>query len=344
MARDKRNGERIFPYLGGEEVNDSPTHAHHRFIIAFESFPLRRTNLNCSWHTADVTLRAQWLQSGVVPEDYPYPVAADWPDLLAIVKDRVSQKRLEGNRSKSWWQFERPRPELSAALLQSQEVLLHCQTGQAFGFAFSEPRKVFSHKLIVFPKASFGELSLLQSRVHEVWARLMGSSQEDRPVYTPTDCFQTFPFPSDLSSLQDIGRAYYDFRARLMVQNNEGLTKTYNRFHDPEEQSEDFKKLRSLHHAMDRAVLDAYGWTDIQPVAQHEAEFEEEAIDEDDFSGAKKPKQKYRLRWPEEVRDDVLARLLILNEQCAAAEALEPKAKKKGKRAATPLFDSRDLE
>jgi hypothetical protein len=55
---------------------------------------------------------------------------------------------------------------------------------------------------------------------------------------------------------------------------------------------------------MDRAVLDAYGWTDIQPVPQHEAEFEEEPADEGDFSGTKKSKQKYRLRWPEEVRDD----------------------------------------
>jgi hypothetical protein len=61
-----------------------------------------------------------------------------------------------------------------------------------------------------------------------------------------------------------------------MVRNNQGLTKTYNRFHDPEEQSDDFRKLRALHQAMDRIVLDAYGWTDIQPVPQHEAEFEEE--------------------------------------------------------------------
>lgn len=95
---------------------------------------------------------------------------------------------------------------------------------------------------------------------------------------------------------------------------------------------------------MDRAVLDAYGWTHIQPVPQHVAEFEEEPTDEDDFSASKKPKQKYRLRWPEEIRDDILARLLILNEQRAAAEALDPKTKKKSKHAVTPLFDSGDSE
>jgi hypothetical protein len=165
--------------------------------------------------------------------------------------------------------------------------------------------------------------------------------------YNPTDCFETFPFPADHESnpaLELAGREYYEFRTSLMVRNKQGLTKTYNRFNDPEEQSADFQKLRALHHAMDRAVLDAYGWKDIQPVAQHQAEFDEEAIDEDDFSGAKKPKQKYRLRWPEEIRDDVLAKLLILNERRAAEEALEPKTKKKAKRATTPLLDAADLD
>jgi hypothetical protein len=96
---------------------------------------------------------------------------------------------------------------------------------------------------------------------------------------------------------------------------------------------------------MDRAVLDAYEWQDIQPVSQYEHEFAEETTDEDDFSGTRKPKQKYRLRWPEEIRDDVLARLLILNEQRAAAEGLEVKTKKKkSKHVASPLFDSEEPE
>ena len=166
--------------------------------------------------------------------------------------------------------------------------------------------------------------------------------------YTPSDCFETFPFPSTMRrnpTLEAAGREYHDFRASLMIRNNEGLTKTYNLFHNPEEQSEDFQKLRSLHHAMDRTVLDLYGWTDIQPSATHEPEFEEEPTEDDEFSSAKKPKQKYRLRWPEEIRDDVLARLLILNEQRAAAEALEPKAKKKKSKPATKsLFDPGDSE
>jgi hypothetical protein len=50
-----------------------------------------------------------------------------------------------------------------------------------------------------------------------------------------------------------------------MVANQQGLTATYNRFHDPDERSDEIRTLRDLHAAMDRAVLDAYGFTDLQP-------------------------------------------------------------------------------
>ena len=97
--------------------------------------------------------------------------------------------------------------------------------------------------------------------------------------YTPSDCFETFPFPPNFETdpaLESTGRAYYDFRAALMIRNNEGLTKTYNRFHDPDERSPDILKLRELHAAMDRAVLDAYGWTDLKPTCEFLLDYEDE--------------------------------------------------------------------
>jgi len=247
-----------------------------------------------------------------------------------------------------WWRFERLRAELYAAVQRSEGAFVLSRVSPQFAITRLPARTVVAESTVVFAAiGAWRDFAVIQSTLHEIWVRMMASSLEDRLRYTPSDCFETFPFPLDYESspaLKAAGSEYYEFRAALMIRNKQGLTKTYNRFHDPEEQSADFMKLRALHHAMDRAVLDAYGWTDIQPVAKHEVEFEEEATDEDDFSSAKKPKQKYRLRWPEEVRDDILARLLILNEQRAAAEALEPKTKKKSKHAATPLFDSGDQE
>ena len=136
--------------------------------------------------------------------------------------------------------------------------------------------------------------------------------------YTPSDCFETFPFPGGWEThrgLETAGREYYDLRAALMVRNGEGLTKTYNRFHDHYQIDPEIVTLRSLHAAMDRAVLDAYGWTDIPTDCEFLLDYETDEAEQ--ASTRKKP---YRYRWPDEVRDEVLARLLELNAQRAAEE------------------------
>ena len=59
-----------------------------------------------------------------------------------------------------------------------------------------------------------------------------------------------FPFPDDWEThpaLEGPGRAYYEYRAALMVRNDEGMTKTYNRFHDPYENDPEIAELRELH-------------------------------------------------------------------------------------------------
>ena len=144
--------------------------------------------------------------------------------------------------------------------------------------------------------------------------------------YTPSDCFETFPFPEDFetnSALEAAGKAYYEFRAALMVRNNEGLTKTYNRFHDPEERSPDILKLRDLHAAMDKAVLEAYGWHDLAESATCEFLLDyEEDEDEEENGGGRRRKKPWRYRWPDDFRDKILARLLELNRQRAEEERL----------------------
>ena len=71
--------------------------------------------------------------------------------------------------------------------------------------------------------------------------------------------------------------------------------KTYNHFHDPDERSPDVLKLRELHAAMDRAVLDAYGWNDIPTDCGFLLDYEEE----DDDEGSRKRRKPWRYRWPE---------------------------------------------
>lgn len=112
---------------------------------------------------------------------------------------------------------------------------------------------------------------VMQSRVHEIWVRFFASSLEERLRYTPSDCFETFPFPKDWrtnEALESYCKCHDEHRAELMVRDEGdqfGLTELYNRFHDPQCEDEGITRLRALHEEMDRAVLAAYGWQTLTP-------------------------------------------------------------------------------
>ena len=321
IADDPRAEEVIRPYIGGQEMNFDTTHQHHRYVINFRDWPLRRADIGETWEEADADRRNELRRQPVVPSDYPDPVAADWPELLGIVRDEVKPERMvqndEGGR-KRWWQFLRTRPELHSSIIGKQRVLAISRVGQHASFAFLPNGMVYAESMIVFPVDTYSALCTLQSRIHEVWARFFGSSFGDGLRYTPSDVFETFPFPDNWEthpSLEAAGKKYYQFRADLMVHNQQGLTKTYNRFHDPNEHDMAIARLRELHAAMDRAVLDAYGWSDLPTDCDFLLDYE---IDEEEWGRRKKP---YRCRWSNDVRDDVLARLLELNASRAEQES-----------------------
>ncbi len=326
VATEPRNRSVIFPYIGGEEVNSSPTHAHHRYVIHFYNYPLRRDDLGRSWSNGNDDQRLEWLRQGIVPSDYPEPVAADWPELLEIVRKKVMPERLiSARKSKSsharravvWWQLYHQAIDLHTALANLERVLVISRVGQSAAFAFLPTGMVYSDSLVIFPFETHAAFCALQSRPHEIWARFFGSSMKDDLRYTTSDCFETFPFPDDWHTHPDLERTgadYYRYRADLMIRHDEGLTKTYNRFHDPDETDPEIAMLRDLHAAMDRAVLDAYGWTDIPTDCEFLLDY---TVDEESWGTRKKP---YRYRWPDEVRDEVLARLLALNAEQFEAE------------------------
>jgi hypothetical protein len=122
-----------------------------------------------------------------------------------------------------------------------------------------------------------------------------------------------------------LGEAYHNYRASLMVARNEGLTKIYNRFHERNETAEDIVLLRELHAAIDRAVLETYGWHDL--AGRAEPIFLDETNEDDHtYQG--------RLFWPAAFRDEVLARLLALNAERHAEEVrlgIAPGMKKKSR-------------
>lgn len=286
IERNPDCNELIFPFIGGEEINTSPIQEHHRFII----------NL------------------GAMTEEE----ARRWPELMEIVERRVRPERMRVKREahrQRWWQYGDRRDELYSRMRQMTRVLVNSQVSSHLSFAFQPTNRVFAHTLNVFTLDSNAAFAILQSRIHEIWARFFASSMKDDLRYTASDCFETFPFPEDWQSspaLEAAGKAYYEYRAALMIENNEGLTRTYNRFHDPDERSPAILRLRELHAEMDRAVLDAYRWSNIPTACDFLLDHDDGDAEEEE-GGKKRKRKPYRHRWPDDVRDDVLARLIELN-------------------------------
>ncbi|PJB36854.1 MAG: hypothetical protein CO108_22395, partial [Deltaproteobacteria bacterium CG_4_9_14_3_um_filter_63_12] len=243
VAKDARNAERIFPYLGGKEVNTSPTQEFDRYVINFGKLSLEE--------------------------------AERWPDLLGIVREKVKPERdrLADNpdgrrRKKFWWQFGRDTPSLYEAIAPLERCLVTARVSKHLMMSFQPTDRVLNEKLYVFPFDSMPYFALLQSRIHGPWTWLLSSTLETRLNYSAVDCFETFPFPSPStlaagSPLDAAGRALYEARAAFMVETNQGLTTTYNLLKDPSCGLPAVVRLRELHESMDRAVLEAYGWGDV---------------------------------------------------------------------------------
>jgi len=257
VRRDLRNAARIFPYLGGREVNTSPTQDFDRYVINFGSMSLEE--------------------------------AGRWPDLLAILREKVKPEREIVNREahrRYWWHYGEKRPGLYGAIAPLPRCLVTARVTKHLVFAFQSTDRVASEQLFVFALSAHAHFAVLQSRIHEPWARLLSSSLEDRLRYAASDCFETFPFPRDVhltptSPVEAAGQALYEARAAYMVKTQQGLTKTYNHLKDPACVDPPVVELRRLHEAMDRAVLDAYGWGDISvpPYEVDSPVFKEEVID-----------------------------------------------------------------
>jgi len=245
----------------------------------------------------------------------------EYPDCFHIVEEKVKPERLgkaKDVEAAPWWQFWRSRSELYRTITGFERVFVGVLHTKFWSVAAYSSEMVFSHAVTVFALQDLAYLALLESFVHEAWAREYSGSLETRLRYTPSDCFETFPFPRKLTVLEKTGTHFLDCRRELMIAHQEGLTKSYNRFHDPDETSADIKKLRQLHVEMDNAVAAAYGWTDL-----------------DLGHGFHETKQGVRYTISEPARREVLARLLKLNHERYAEEVKQGLHEKKKKTKAT---------
>jgi hypothetical protein len=293
VIKNLDNKDVLFPYLNSEDLNSCLDQSSIRWVINFKDYPLdaEHDDKKC-------------------PKGRPY--ASDYPDCLSIVTERVKpvrDKKITGNSTdqdtaKRWWQFKRPTTVLYNAIANLKRVLVRGEVSSHLTYNWRPITDVFSHMLIVWAIQDDYLLTLLQSSIHGIWTLKYRSTLGKGIRYTPSDCFETFPFPPLTNDLGKIGEAYYAYRQSLMQANQEGLTKTYNQFHDPNKNDVAIQKLRELHIEMDNAVAAAYGWQDLK--LQHSFHQTKEGL---------------RFTISETVQRELLDRLLQLNHERYAEEA-----------------------
>jgi len=273
IEKNPQNKDILFPYIGGDEINSDPDQLAVRWVINFFNWPLERVK--------------------------------SFGDCFSIVESKVKPTRAKNKRKhtrEEWWQFEHLRPELYKTIHDLDRVLVQTVHTKYLAPTFLDVRHIFSHALVVFALQRYGNFVELHSSIHEAWVRERSGSLGQTLRYTPTTSFETFPFLSldnlKPHPLDEIGEEYYSHRKEVITNSNEGITNTYNRFHNEKEKSADIAHLRDLHVKMDNTVATAYGWSDL-----------------DLGHGFHETPQGVRFTISEPARREVLARLLKLNHE-----------------------------
>lgn len=329
IQRERDNARALSEYIGGKELYSEPKQRPTRWVINFRDWPLERA-LPTEWQTADDTMRREWERGGRAQPGYTGAVAADYPDLLAIVRQKVKPEREQVNREQRrirWWQYGDRQPSLYRAIAGLRRTLVVTQTSETWAPVFLPTSYVYSHKTIVLATSSDAVFAILQSSLHQLWRDSRGSTMRTDRVYTPSDCFETFPFPRPdrevVQLLSRIGEEYHALRAEACASRRIGLTRLYGLFLDPateqdgspvrrqEPPFEDIRRLRSLHAEIDRITLAAYEWTDLDPRHAFYA-------GRDAGSGAVEHDARFTIH--PEARGEILRRLLALNHEQAAEE------------------------
>jgi type II restriction/modification system DNA methylase subunit YeeA len=213
----------------------------------------------------------------------------------AIENVRLHREQMEeGKDRRNWWQLARWRPAMLEQLRGLARYISIPRVAKHHICAWTPSSVVPDNALVVVAKDDDSTFGILQSHIHGIWSLRMGTSLEDRPRYTPTTCFETFPFPESLTPNLSASVYADDPRAQRIADAARALVEARDRWLNPPEWTDripevvpgypdrivakpgfgaELKKrtltnlynarpawLDHLHRDLDVAVAAAYGW------------------------------------------------------------------------------------
>jgi len=235
IEEDRKNAEVLFPYLSGEDLNSLPDIKAPRWVIDFND------------------------RSEAEAKAYALP----YERVRALVKPERLKKNRKAYRD-YWWQFAEKLPAMRQAIRGLDEVIVLAQVSKTLMPVRVSNGHIFSHKVIVFATDSYAEQAVLSSSVHQIWAMKHSPTMRADVSYSPSDVSLTFPRPDQSDRLAEVGRTLDSERREVMLRRKLGLTKLYNLVNDPDYTDDDVTRMRDIHVELDQAVMEAYGWSDVE--------------------------------------------------------------------------------
>ncbi len=124
--------------------------------------------------------------------------AAGYGEAFEHVRKAVLDARLKNRDPRvreNWWRFRRSGDGVRAAALRQPRLLGTTMVAKHRLFQWIDSAIQADKTIPIFARSDDYFFGVLHSSIHELWALRMGTQLEDRPRYTPTTCFETFPLP-----------------------------------------------------------------------------------------------------------------------------------------------------
>ena len=204
----------------------------------------------------------------------PHAQAALYEAPFEYVSKHIRPTR-ENNRDRQrrtyWWRLGRSGEDLRTAVSSLKRFIVTPRVSKHRVFAWVRPETLPDSAVVAIARDDDHAFGVLHSRFHEQWALATGTQLETRPRYTPTTCFETFPFPRPTEEQREaIGTAAAELHslregwlnppgASAAELRKRTLTNLYNQRPT---------WLANIHVRLDAAVADAYGWPADLPDAE----------------------------------------------------------------------------
>ena len=232
------NADVLKPYIGGQDITG---HNKDRWIIDFQGKSLEEAE--------QYLLPMAWVREHVKPK-----------------RDKVKMK----SRRENWWLFGSPAAGMRGALRPLERFMVTSRVSKHRFFIWSNVETLPSDSTTVIAKDDDYTFGILNSAIHVLWALRKGTSlgKGNDPRYTPTTCFETFPFPyptpKGKADIEKWAKYLGDVRLQLLDADNAlTMTKLYNQLTELRETrdcSQPAYALLVAYEKLDEAIYTAYGW------------------------------------------------------------------------------------